>query len=184
MHERWLARLRRLMSGELGHKVFWLGIFFKAVDGILETAGGIALLTVSNESIAGLVHTVFGHELGQDPNDLLANYLIGMSQHLSVGTRIFAVLYLLTHGLVKLVIVAAIWWNKLWAYPLAGVVFTLFVVYQMVRFAYTHSVMMLLLTAVDIVIIALLKPEYTRLSTELRLREQRTKRRSDQLSIL
>ena len=51
--------------------------------------------------------------------------------HLSTDTRTFAIAYLLVHGIVKLVIVAAIWFSQLWAYWLAGIVFSLFVIYQM-----------------------------------------------------
>jgi uncharacterized membrane protein len=176
----WLGSLGRLMRGDLGHKVFWLGIFFKTVDGFLETAGAIALASISNKSIVHLVYAVFREELREDPHDLLANYLVVLSQHLSASEKTFAVLYLLIHGVTKLGIVSAIWWKKLWAYPLAGVVFSLFAVYQMVRFTYTHSAMMILLTAVDLVIIALLKPEYTRVSLELQQRKEHTGRTGDQ----
>jgi uncharacterized membrane protein len=169
----WLASLGRLMGGELGHKVFWVGIFFKTVDAVLETAGGIALLTMSGQTVTRLAYAVFREELREDPNDLLANYLVVLSHHLSADAKTFAVLYLLIHGVTKLGLVSAIWLKKLWAYPLAGAVFALFALYQMIRFAYTRSPMMLLLTAVDVVIIVLLKPEYTRVSLELRQRKDR-----------
>jgi uncharacterized membrane protein len=86
---------------------------------------------------------------------------------LSADSKTFAVAYLLVHGIVKLAIVVAIWFSQLWAYWLAGIVFSLFVIYQMARFAVTHSMLMLVLTAVDLIIIALLPPEYRRLSAEI-----------------
>ena len=137
-------------------------MLFKGIDGIIETIGGTALLIVDRQDIQHLVHAVLRHELLEDPNDPIANYLMHAAAGLSVNTKTFAALYLLVHGLVKLGLVTALWQRRLWAYPLAGVVLSLFVIYQGVRFTFTHSVVLLLVTAVDIAIIALLPGEYRR----------------------
>jgi uncharacterized membrane protein len=166
---RWSDRIRRITRGELAHRVFWLAIIFKALDGVLEVAGGIVLLSISRQSVVSLVYTIFREELTEDPTDWFANFVLREALNLSPGMKLFAVIYLLTHGLIKLVLVGAIWRSRLWAYPLAGVVFSLFVVYQVYRFAYTYSIIMLLLTVVDLIIIALLFPEYDRVKAQLDL---------------
>jgi uncharacterized membrane protein len=170
----WSERVRQLTHGELAHKVFWIGIAFKTLNAVLEVAGGIALLSISRQSIVDLVYTIFRHELAQDPADWLANFVLREALNLSPGMKLFAIIYLLTHGLIKLTLIGAIWQSKLWAYPLAAVVFSLFVVYQVYRFAYTYSIVMLLLTVVDLIIIALLFPEYSRVSEEIARRGGRT----------
>jgi uncharacterized membrane protein len=171
--KRWSAEINRLAQSKLAYRVFWIGIFFKAIDGLLETAGGVVLLTISDQAIAHITYRLVAPELAEDPNDWLANHLLIWMLHLSTDTKTFAIAYLLVHGIVKLVIVGAIWFSQLWAYWLAGVVFSLFVIYQMERFAVTHSMMMLFLTAVDLVIIALLPPEHRRLSLEIRNQEKK-----------
>ena len=173
---RWSAKLRQLLYSELAHKVFWIGIIFKAVDGILEAVGALVLIAVSRRSIIDFVYNFFQHELSQDPTDWLARHLLGLVYHFSASEKVFAIAYLLTHGLIKLVLVVSIWYSKLWAYPLAGIAFSAFVVYQMVRFAYTHSILMLVLTAIDLVIIALLWPEHKRLKAEIEQQNEDTKR--------
>lgn len=65
------------------------------------------------------------------------------------------------------------WLPKRWSTEIdrltqSRIVFSLFVIYQMATFAVTHSMMMLFLTAVNLVIIALLPPEHRRLSLEIR----------------
>ncbi len=120
----------------------------KGADGCLETMGGAILLFASRQNIRDVVHAVFHHELFEDPNDLVANYLVQLAAGLSVSTKTFAAIYLLVHGLVKLGLVTAIWRNRLWAYPLAGIILFLFAIYQLVRFTFTHSLVLLLLTAV------------------------------------
>lgn len=138
-------------------------IFFKGIDGIIETLGGIVLASVSSQMITNLIYGLFGREL-LEPDDFLTHYIVKMSTHLSVSTQTFAAVFLLGHGLVKFGLATAIWFNRLWAYPLAGVILSLLILYQSIRFASTHSVLLLLLTVVDIIIVAMLRPEYKRLS--------------------
>lgn len=170
--KRWSAEIGKLSASRWAHRIFWIGILFKTLDGVLETLGGIALLTISNRTIMDLTYTVVGPELAEDPNDWLANHLLTWTLQLSANAKLFAIVYLLVHGIVKLVIVVTIWLGRLWAYWLAGIVFSLFVVYQMARFTVTGSLLMLLLTAVDLVVIALLPPEHRRLAAELKGRDK------------
>lgn len=152
------------------HVVFRIAILGKGMDGGLETAGGIVLLLASRQYIRDVVQAAFRHELFEDPNDLVAGYLVQLAAGLSTSTKTFAAIYLLAHGVVKLGLATAIWRNRLWAYPLAGAALFLFVIYQFTRFIFTHSVVLLLLTFVDIVIIGLLPSEYHRLAKMKRRR--------------
>jgi uncharacterized membrane protein len=171
--ERWSAGIDKLTQSKLAHRVFWIGIIFKAINGLLETAGGFLLLTVSSQAMSSFAYVLLEPELAEDPNDWLANHLLIWIFHLSTDSKVFAIAYLLVHGIIKLVIVAAIWFSQLWAYWLAGIVFSLFVVYQMAYFVVTHSLMMLFLTAVDLVIIALLPPEHRRVLMEIEDRDKK-----------
>jgi uncharacterized membrane protein len=172
--QRWSAWIDRLTQSRLAHTVFWIGIIFKGIDGFMETAAGVFLLAVSAEAMNTFAWKLLQPELAQDPNDWLANHLLIWIFHLSTDSRIFAVAYLLVHGIIKLVIVVAIWFSQLWAYWLAGIVFTLFVFYQVAYFFFTHSMMMVFLTVIDLIIIALLPPEHRRVRLGL---ERRGKRR-------
>lgn len=171
--ERWSAWIDELMRSRLAHVVFWIGLVFKGIDGLLETAGGFFLLFVSGEMMNSFAFKLLQPELAEDPNDWLATHLLMWVFHLSTDTRVFAIAYLLVHGIIKLVIVGAIWFSQLWAYWLAGIVFSLFVLYQVVYFFFTYSPMMLFLTAVDLVIIALLPPEHRRLLLEIEARGEK-----------
>ena len=92
--------------------------------------------------------------------------------HISPASKLFAVAYLLVHGAVKLVIVMALWLKQLWSYPLAGVVFAGFIVYQLIRFAYTYSLAMIGLSILDLILILLLPPEYRRIKLEIHRRDK------------
>ena len=69
---------------------------------------------------------------------------------------------LLLHGAVKVVLVIALLLNKLWAYPCMIVVLLIFIGYQLYRIALQPSAGLVLLTAFDVVIVALTWREYRR----------------------
>lgn len=99
-------------------------------------------------------------EFAEDPHDLVANFLLHTVQHLSVDTQKFAAIYLLGHGVIKLWLIIGLLCERLWYFPISMIVFGLFIGYQVYRFTFTHSVWLLLVTALDIVVIALTWHEY------------------------
>ena len=80
--------------------------------------------------------------------------------HVSKGTVLFASFYLIVYGIIKVWLVFSLWKANLRAYPIAGVILGLLIVYQLYRVSYTHSLFLLLVTLVDIGILLLLRREY------------------------
>ena len=72
----------------------------------------------------------------------------------------FYAVYLLIHGLVKLVLVAGLLRGLRWAYPASLVVMAMFVAYQLHRFSATHRVGLLVLSVFDLLVIALIWREW------------------------
>ena len=139
------------------HRFFIVGILLKAFDGVLEILGGIALLF--SGALAHTAALLIQHELIEDPSDALATHLQQFIPLLA-GSSLFATIYLLSHGVIKLFLAAGLLSNKLWAYPTAIVVFVLFVVYQMYRYTFTHSPWLIVFTVIDIAVIWLTWHEY------------------------
>lgn len=83
----------------------------------VEIVSGLFLLLVSPSTIDRLAHTLTAHELGQDAHDRIANYILHTTAHLSSGATLFAAVYLLIHGVAKVVLVAFVLRGRLWAYP-------------------------------------------------------------------
>src|SRR5262249_54720823 len=81
----------------------------------------------------------------------------------SASTQVFAAIYLLSHGVIKVVLVASLFRELLWAYPAAIVVFTLFIAYQLYRYALEPSTSMIVLSILDVMVIVLTWLEYRRL---------------------
>jgi uncharacterized membrane protein len=142
------------------HETFRVGITVKGIDGVLELIGGVLLWLVKPETMNHAVRFLFQHELSRDPNDFLARHALHATQTLEGENKVFAVLFLLSHGLIKIIIVTALWMDQLWAYPLALFVFSAFGVYQTYRWTHTHSFFLALLTIFDFLIVYLTWMEY------------------------
>ena len=139
---------------------FRTGITVKGVDGLLEAIGGVLLWFIKPEALGGTLQGVFEHELSRDAHDFIAAHLLHASERLAHSDPFFASMYLISHGLIKAMLSALLWMNKLWAYPLAICVFLAFSVYQVYRFTHTHSIALVLLTVFDLLIVYLTWEEY------------------------
>lgn len=142
------------------HRLFKLGIWVKLFDGILEFAAGLLFLTLTPQMLNHSVIILTQHELTEDPGDLIANALRHAASHLSSESKLIAALYLLGNGIVKIFLATGILRGKLWCYPTAIVVMTIFVVLQVARLIYKFSIPMLIATLVNVAIILLIWREY------------------------
>ena len=141
-------------------KIFEVSILLKAADGLLEVIGGIFLFIIDPDRIVAFVTNLTRHELALDPHDFIANHLLHSAQTLTSGSLIFGALYLLSHGIAKIVLVIEILRNHLWAYLGLIILTVLFMIYQTYRISYTFSVSLLLLTIFDAFIVYITTREY------------------------
>ncbi|MCX6765773.1 MAG: DUF2127 domain-containing protein [Candidatus Moranbacteria bacterium] len=153
------------MYAKVIHDTFRVGILLKGLNGILEIIGGILLFFIRPETLNYLVRLLTQNELSEDPKDLFANFLVHAARGFSVSSQIFGGLFLLSHGLIKIFLIAALFRKKLWAYPLAIAVFGIFIFYQMYRYSISHSAWLIVLTILDIFVVTLTYLEYQNLKT-------------------
>ncbi len=143
-------------------RAFRISLYLKGLDGLLETFGGILLLLIKPEQINHLAHWITQGELSEDKHDFIANHILKSAHHLTGASLVFGAVYLLSHGLIKIVLVIEVLRNHLWAYIALITVTALFVAYQTYRLAIKFSVSLLLLTLFDLLIIYLTQKEYRR----------------------
>ena len=142
-------------------KTFKIGLVLKGLDGVLEVIGGILLLFLSPAAIQHLVRVLTAHELSEDPHDMIARYLLHTTAHLHHGTTLFGAIYLLSHGIAKIVLVALVLKDKLWAYPWLIGLLLAFIAYQLYQITVVHfSAGLTLLTVFDALLVWLTWREY------------------------
>ena len=144
-------------SAQRLHRAFLLVVILKGLNGVLEIVLG-ALLAVSNVVLPFILNLA-ANELIEDPNDFLATHITAIS-YPSPSTLLFAALYLLAHGVVKIVLAFGLWFNKIWAYPAAIAIIGLLIVYQFIRILEKGSIILAVFTIIDCIFVWLIYREY------------------------
>ena len=100
-------------------RAFALALAIKGIDGALELIGGLLLFVVPPSTITLVFRSLTQHELSEDPHDFVAIHVRAAAEQLagSASVRGFGVLYLIGHGVIKLVLVGALVRRLRPAYP-------------------------------------------------------------------
>jgi uncharacterized membrane protein len=139
---------------------FKVSVTLKGIDGALEIVGGAVLLFVRPTTLDQLARSLTQHELAQDPHDFLARHVLHSAGQLTHGSTLFAAVYLLSHGIAKVVLVVALLRDQLWAYPATIVLLGAFIAYQLYRLSYRVTLGLTLLTIFDAFVVWLTWREY------------------------
>src|SRR4051812_22842899 len=120
------------------HQVFVISVLAKGVHALIEVVGGLALYLLGSETIGQWLR----------PHQWMASHFRPSEQH-------FYAFYLLSHGLIKGILVVFLLRQRLWAYPASIAVFGLFIAYQLYRYSFTHDVGLMVLSIFDLFVIYL-----------------------------
>ncbi len=147
------------------HQLYLFTIITKGIHGILEVIAGISLLFVKSDFIVKNIKIIFQHEILEDPSDFIANLLINASEKISISTLEFSAIYMICYGCINLGLFLGLWKKKTWAYPLAGTIIILLICYQILRIINNHSIILFILTIINIFILLVIKYEYKRIKS-------------------
>ena len=148
------------LSRKSVHEAFRISLFAKGAFALIEIVGGIITFFVSQQVVSQVATIVTEGEVTTGPDDAVTTALTNLAQDTSGSTQHFIALYLISHGIIKLLLIFGLLKEKLWAYPLSLVVFALFVVYQIHRYFSTYSFLLIVITVFDLIVIALILNEW------------------------
>jgi len=141
------------------HWMFDFAVAIKAINGLLEIIGGYVLIFKPGW-IGPTVATWAVSIMEDHPALPFAASVAWWGDGLTLDTEHFASSYLIAHGAAKLFIAWGLFREKLWAFPTALVVFGLLIVYQLFRFADTHSITLAVLIVIDVAVCYLIWREW------------------------
>ena len=147
-------------KSSFSHRAYYVGVILKGINGALETIGGVILLCVPHATIGRTLLRLSEMGLSEQNDDILSVALYHAAQSFMSGSKLFAAFYLLSHGLVKAMLVYGLLKEKMWAFPAGMVFISAFVLYQSYRLIENFSYGMLLLTSLDAVVLVLIWREY------------------------
>lgn len=142
------------------HELFRIGILVKAIDGLLEASAGVFLYFVNYTALSALLFSIFHEEITETPRDPFWQYFINQFHTVSLSGHIFWAFLFFIHGITKLFLSAALLKKYVWAYPTAGVVFTLFVGYEIYLLIGHPSLFLWIITFFDSIVVGLILHEY------------------------
>jgi len=145
-------------------RLYKLGLWIKGIDGVLEMAGGLFLLFVSQPQLGQLVTFLTQRELTEDPGDWIASHLRDAVNQLSPNTKLFGSMYLLGHGIIKLFLMVGLLRNWPWSYRPAIAFLLVFIGYQVYRMSLHFSLALVLVSLLDAAIVLLVWREYRQVS--------------------
>jgi len=142
----------------LKHKLFEAALAVKGFNGLLEVIFGLLLLCVPVEWIDK--ELLKGFALLTTATLHLAHALQAVNIDLAPSSKTFMSIFLLGHGIVKVVLVFFLYKEKPWAFPVALVGFSALIIFQLHRILHTHSVALACFTLLDIFVVWFIWREY------------------------
>ena len=127
----------------------------KGLLGLSQMLAGFGLWLAPNGSIRRLVDWMTANELAQDATDPLARRVVEWAHSLAPGAQDFYTLYLVGHGALNFGVVAALLLRVRGAYHVSLAILVAFVVYQVTQFLLHGDPALIVLTAIDCIVIAL-----------------------------
>lgn len=141
-------------------ELFRISVILKGLISVTEVVAGTLLLVIPTAAITKIILLLAHGELVEETSSTLANYAALFANSFTVSVQLFVAFYLLSRGLIKVLLVVGLLKGKLWAYPASLVVLNLFVAYQLYQIATTRSFLVILITIFDVVVIYFIWREY------------------------
>jgi uncharacterized membrane protein len=142
------------------HGLFDVVVILKGLNGLAEIASGTALLLLQAGTIMAWVNWLTQVELIEDPNDIFAMLLRHWADGFGHDAQVFAGLYLLAHGVVKVFLAGILFMEKTWAFPLALALFSFLVTFSIYRLTLNWSWILAGFVAFDLFTIWLIAKEW------------------------
>lgn len=155
-----------MISQKTLDKLFEVGILIKSFFGFFEVLAGIVLALTGVRVINNLIFLITQSEITENHKNPLVSYAIHslhLGNNISLSFHIFAVAYLVVHGSINIFLAIDLARGKTKFYPVAISVFSLFIIYQIYRYLYGHSILLLGLTIFDVFFVTVIYLEYRRI---------------------
>lgn len=147
-------------SYRLGHDVFVLTLLAKGLLGAVQLFTALLLVLGVGDRLPAIAQWLVKAELAEDPNDPIASRIIDLASRFPGSDMTFYAIYFAAHGVLHLAVVAALFRGLIWSYAAAIVVLFAFVFYQIFSWFSSGGIMLLVLSAIDLLVIFLTYREW------------------------
>lgn len=156
-----------MKSGEVDERLFVMGMWWRITYGVARIFFGLAILKVVGMPLTDVLVAMMGHELHEDPTDLLYVVVNQLLEHHHFYVTYFLSFYFIFWGTVDVFLSISLLKHRLWAFPVAVVLISGFIVYSIGRFSFTHSLVLLFIICLDTLVVWLIWREWQKLKHRL-----------------
>jgi uncharacterized membrane protein len=158
------AGSRKKLVADVVHQVFRVTLLVKAFNGVIEVTISSLLFLFGRETINNAVIFLVGRSTASLSDHFPAYYITSQADRFSQA-KYFLAAYFLFYGVVNIFLVIFLLKGRLWAYPVAIIATSLFILYLLYRFYLYHSSLLLFFTVIDVLLVVLTWFEYRRIRT-------------------
>src|SRR6266481_1560341 len=149
----------KFLSEKTYHLFFQISLWLKAAVTVGELAVGSLLVAISPQTLHRIVFSSFGGGATNQPHGFLVGHILGGVEKFVADQSFWAFIFL-SHGFIKVFLLVGLLRNKLWAYPVAAIGFTGFVIYQTLQIMSSPSFLLEFITVLDVILVVLILHEY------------------------
>jgi len=142
-------------------RIYKIGVGLKGFDGLVEFVAGLALLI--SPSLVTIILDATTAELGEHHSralQFLGEYVGRLDDSLASSSLVFLIVFLISHGVIKLVLVYCLLKEYVRVYPYALAILGAFLVYQLYVLIRVPTIGMGIFTLLDAIIIYLVWREW------------------------
>jgi uncharacterized membrane protein len=139
---------------------FVTAVVIKGFDGLVESAAGLAVAILGTEDIHHLVIQVTAPELDIHPESETVHLLRHGASALEHAPSRFVIVWLLVHGILKVVLAVELLRGRSWIFPVAAAVVSSFVAYMTYKLVGHYSPWLLAFALFDLVTVVLVLNEW------------------------
>lgn len=172
-----MSKLQQIRDSKYYERVYFVTVAIKGFDGLVELLAGITLM-VAPHFLHNVLADLFGKASVHKGHfmQFIAENIAHIDAELSRGGLLIVIIFLVSHGVIKLALVYALLKEILWAYPYALFALVLFLVYQLYIFIIHPTIGMGLFTLLDALIIWIVWGEWQKLKSEVHARKSKHKK--------
>lgn len=142
------------------HRAFWISLIIKGIDGALQLLGGFAVIFVEPGTLGNAYRWLTRFLFGKREGNPEAAFIRDAAHSFNMSIEVLVAIYLLVHGIIKVLLVYGLLKERLWVFPAAFAGFGFFLALEIYRITVHFYWGILILMCIDIFVITMVIMEY------------------------
>ena len=149
-----------MKRGSLIHRTFKTLTALKGIWGFLEVILGVVLWVLSKNAFMSVVNFFFKEELAEPGRHAFSTFILNNVVPTTISLHAIIGIYFIVHGVIKIIIAASLWSEKIWLFPIALILLIATILYELYVLGHSFKLWILGSAILDIAILVLIHSEY------------------------